>query len=93
MTIRETVYSDLVARRENPTTLDGVIAHFVKPSSPVSTAGLKFDDWVKEIDGQPITSFDQAQEILDEVESSGRPEIVMLVSRGGETSVLRVQLK
>jgi serine protease Do len=93
LTIRETVYSDVVARREDPTQLQGVVAHFVNPSSPVGTAGLQYDDWIKEIDGEPITSFAQAKDLLTAIKGSGRPEIVILVSRGGKTSVLRVKLQ
>ena len=92
LTVREMVYSDAVDRRADPTQLSGVIAHFVKPSSPVATAGLNFDDWIKEIDGRPVHDIATAIELLSEIESSNRPEIVMLVSRGGETMVLRVKL-
>lgn len=92
VTVREMVYSDAVARRSDPQDLHGVIAHFVKPSSPVATAGLQFNDWIQEIDGRPIDAFATAQQLLDEIAGSGRPEVVMLVSRGGETSVLRVKL-
>ncbi|WP_221028860.1 PDZ domain-containing protein [Actomonas aquatica] len=92
LTVREIVYSDAVDRRADPTDLHGVIAHFVKPSSPVATAGLQFDDWIQEIDGRPVTTFADATEIIDDVAESGRPEVVMLVSRNGETAVLRVKL-
>ena len=91
-TVRETVFSDVVARREDPTNLTGVITHFVKPSSPGGTAGLQIEDWVKEIDGTPIESYEQALELLETARNSGRPELVILVSRGGETSVMRVKL-
>jgi serine protease Do len=92
ITVRETVFSDVVARREDPANLVGVIAHFIKPSSPAGTAGLRVDDWVKEIDGVAVESYDQALELFAEAEASGRPEVVMLVSRGGETSVMRVKV-
>lgn len=92
ITVRETVFSDVVARREDPSKLEGVIAHFIKPSSPVGTAGLRTDDWIKEIDGTVVESYPQALELLEAAELSGRPELVMLVSRGGETSVMRVKL-
>ena len=93
LTVREMVYTDAVARRTDPTELAGVIAHFVKPSSPVGTAGLQRDDWIKEIDGGVVTEFEDAMALIRAVESSDRPEVVLLVSRGGETSVLRVKLK
>lgn len=92
LTVREFVYSDAINRRADPRELTGVIAHFVKSSSPAGTAGVNFDDWIKEIDGQPITSFAQATTLLSALHASGRPETVFLVSRGGETAVLRVKL-
>ena len=92
LTVREIVYTDAVARRADPTSLDGVIAHFVKPSSPVGTAGLEQDDWIKEIDGGVVTEFADAMALIEAVQTSGRPEVVLLVSRGGKTSVLRVKL-
>ena len=92
ITVRETVFSDVVARREDPSSLIGVIAHFIKPSSPAGTAGLRVDDWIKEIDGTAVVDYEQALELFGAAESSGRPEVVMLVSRGGETSVMRVKI-
>ncbi len=92
VTVRETVFSDVVARREDPSVLSGVIVHFVKPSSPVDTAGVQGDDWVKEINGTPVESYAQALELLEEAERSGRPELVLLVSRGGETAVMRAKI-
>ena len=92
ITIRETVFSDVVARREDPSILIGAIAHFIKPSSPAGTAGLRVDDWIKEIDGTAVVDYEQALELFGAAESSGRPEVVMLVSRGGETSVMRVKI-
>ncbi len=92
LTVREIVYTDAVARRADPTKLTGVVAHFVKPSSPVGTAGLQQDDWIKEIDGTVVTKFSEAVSLINAVEKSKRPEVVMLISRGGETSVLRIKL-
>jgi serine protease Do len=58
----------------------------------VGTAGLQQDDWIKEIDGSVVTNFSDALTLIDAVEKSNRPEVVILVSRGGETSVLRIKL-
>ncbi len=92
ITVRETVFSDMVSRREDPSVLHGVVTHFIKPSSPAGTAGLRRDDWLKEIDGTPVESYSQALELLSAAEAGGRPEIVVLVSRSGETSVMRIKL-
>ena len=71
----------------------GVIVHFVKPSSPAATAGLRPDDWIKEIDGTEVKSYAAAVVKLSAIESDKfRTECVLLVSRGGDTSILRVKL-
>jgi serine protease Do len=91
---REFVYGDAVDRRVKPSTATGVIAHFVKPSSPAATAGLRPDDWIKEIDGVEVKGFPDSFAKLSDIERDpARPEFVMLVNRGGETAVLRVKLK
>ena len=92
MTIREMVYADAVSRRSDALNLTGVVAHFVNPSSAVSTAGLRYDDWIQSIDGRAVENYADAISILDEVADSGRQEFVLQVSRGGQTSILRVNL-
>ncbi len=91
---REFVHDDAIERRVKAADAAGVIAHHVKPSSPVAVAGLRFDDWIKEIDGTETKTFADAVAKLGEIErDTARPEFVMLVSRGNETAVLRVKLK
>lgn len=94
LTIREFVYADGVIRRAPVAEHQGLIAHFVKANSPVATAGIGTDDWIREIDGVPVTSFDQASQQLAAIQSDdGRAEAVMLLRRGGETQVVRIKLK
>jgi serine protease Do len=94
LTARECVYSDAIERRMKPTDLVGVIAHFVKASSPAAVAGLRPEDWIREIDGANVKDFASATAKLAEIEKDGaRAEFVMLVARGNETAVLRVKLK
>lgn len=91
---REFVFSDAVVRRIKVAESLGVIAHFVKPSGPANAAGLMADDWIREIDGTEVKTYEQAVEKLAGIEKdAARSEFVMLVSRNGETSVLRVKLK
>lgn len=93
-TAREFVYGDAVERRVKTVEPSGVIAHFVKPSSPAATAGLRQEDWIREIDGSEARAFADVAAKLSEIEKdSARAEFVVLVSRGGETAVLRVKLK
>lgn len=91
---REFVYGDGIERRVNPNQPSGIIVHYVKPSSPVAVAGLRIEDWVREIDGVEIRTFADAVAKLAEIEAdTTRPEFIMLVSRGGDTAVLRVKLR
>jgi serine protease Do len=93
-TAREFVYGDAIARRLKVADTAGVVAHFVKGNSPVSVAGLRTDDWIKEIDGVEAKSFTEAAEKLAAIQAdAARTEFVLLVGRGGETAVLRVKLK
>lgn len=93
-TAREFVYGDAVERRVKTADPTGVVAHFVKPSSPAAIAGLRQEDWIKEIDGVEAKAFADVTAKLSEIEKdTTRAEFVLLVSRGGETAVLRVKLK
>lgn len=92
-TAREFLYNDGIMHRATPGTTAGVMVHFVKPGSAVATAGLRPDDWVREIDGAEITAYAQAVGKLAAIEADKeRAEFVLLVSRAGETQVLRVKL-
>ncbi|HWA11081.1 MAG TPA: PDZ domain-containing protein [Opitutaceae bacterium] len=94
LTVREFVYGDAVALRVKTGELTGVVAHFVKPNSPAAVAGLHADDWIREIDGVEVKTFDQAVGRLAAIEADrDRTDFVLLVGRGGETAVLRVKLK
>jgi serine protease Do len=92
-TVREFLFNDGIMHRASPGLAEGVMVHFVKPGSAVATAGLRPDDWVREIDGTEVKAFGQATEKLAAIEKDQtRAEFVLLVSRGGETQVLRVKL-
>lgn len=94
LTLRAFTYADGAVRRAKLANHRGVIAHFVKANAPASTAGLRMDDWIKEIDGVPVTDFAGAAAQLAAIEADrARSEFVVLVDRGGETAVLRVKLK
>ncbi len=92
-TVREFVYDDAVDRRAKSSELGGVVAHFVKPNSPAAVAGLRPDDWIKEIDRVEVKSYAAAVFQLSAIEADKtRTEAVLLVNRGGETAVLRLKL-
>jgi serine protease Do len=50
-------------------------------------------DWIKEIDGAEVRTFEAASAKLASIEAELlRSEVVVLVSRGGDTAVLRIKL-
>ncbi len=92
-TAREQVVADRILHRAGPGEEGGVIVNFVKPNSPVAAAGLRPDDWVREIDGVTVADFTAAAQLLAAIEADRtRAEFVLLTRRGGETQVLRVKL-
>lgn len=92
-TVREFLSLDSILNRTKATERGGVVVHFLKPASPAAAAGLRPDDWVREIDGAEVRSYDDAVAKLAAIEADrSRSEFVLLVSRGGETQVLRVKL-
>lgn len=94
ITVREFVYGDAVVRRVKTADQTGVVVHYVKPSSPAATAGLREEDWIREIDGTEVKTFAAAIEKLAAIDKDEtKAEFVLLVSRGTETAVLRVKLK
>jgi len=93
LTIREFLVLDGIVNRTKPTEHGGVVVHFLKPNSPAAVAGLRPDDWIREIDGVEIHGYAEAVDRLAALEASpSRGEFVVLASRGGETQVLRVKL-
>lgn len=94
LTVREFVFVDVVSNRIKLAERTGVIVHFVKPNSPSAAAGLRAEDWIREIDGVEVKTFAEAAAKLIKLENDqARTEFVLLVSRSGETSVLRVKLR
>ena len=93
-TAREFVYGDAIARHSPTSELRGIVAHLVKPNSPADIAGLRPDDWIKQIDGAEIKDFASAVGRLSEIDKDlMRTETVFLVSRGSDTAVLRIKLR
>ncbi len=93
-TAREFVYGDGINRRVKLAARRGVIAQFVKNNSPAGTAGLRQDDWIQEVDGSEVKTYEEAVARLAVIEAdANRTDFVLLTSRNGETAVLRVKLK
>lgn len=69
--------------------VNGVLVVQVLPNTAAATAGIRRGDVVTEINGQPITSADQLQRI---VERSGvNQELQIKVQRGNQTNTLFVR--
>src|SRR5690606_22991105 len=80
-TAREFVFGDGIARRVKRADHKGVVAHFVKNSSPAGTAGLRQDDWIIEVDGVEVKTYADAVEKLAAIEADkDRSEFVLLTS-------------
>jgi len=93
-TVREFLLSDAIQRRLSKDEAQGSIVNFVKPNTPVNTAGLRFGDWIKQVDGQDVNSYEEAVAALKGIaEDESRSEFVLLVERDNETAVIRTQLQ
>ncbi len=94
LSVREFVVYDAIRQRIPFLDAPGVIAQFVKPNSPVHAAGLQLRDWIKEIDGEAVSNYETAVELLSSIENDeSRDEFVLLIDRHNQTSVLRVKLR
>lgn len=94
LTAREFLLFDGMARQVGPETERGLIVQFVRPNSPADTAEVRAGDWIREIDGTEIGSYEEAVQLLADVEADeGRREVVLLVDRQNDTSVVRVRLR
>jgi serine protease Do len=94
LTAREFVPGDGFARHAAPGESGGFIASFVRSNGPADAAGLRPEDWVRQIDGIELKTFAQAIGRLAAITADPlRSEVVLLVSRRGDTAVLRLKLR
>jgi serine protease Do len=92
LTLREFIASDAIQRREDHRTREGAIVNFIRPNSPAAAGDLKPGDWLKEIGGEPVTDFARALDLMKELlEDPDQDELVFLIQRSNETSVLRIR--
>lgn len=96
LTLREFLVYDATVRRLSAVRDPAAgVASFVRPNSPAATAGLRENDWVREVDGRVPESFAQAVEWLRAAANDPtREDVVLLVERSGsETQILRLRVR
>jgi serine protease Do len=92
VTLRQYIVMDSIQRREDHRQLRGAVVNFIRPNSPAAAGDLQPGDWVQEIDGQAIGDFGEAVERMQAaLDNEDADEIVLLVRRSNETSVLRIR--
>ncbi len=92
LTLREYILGDALQRREDHQQLRGVIANFIRPNSPAAAGNVQPGDWIQEIGGQPVGTYEEAVERMEAVVADGSlDEIVVLVQRNNDTAVLRIR--
>jgi serine protease Do len=94
VTLREFLVFDGMARRVGPEPERGLVVQFVRPNSPAHSGGLATGDWIMEVNGAAVSSYDEAVQLVARAEESAdRREVVFLISRQNETSVVRVRMR
>lgn len=92
LTLREYIVSDAIQRREDHRLLKGAVVNFIRPNSPAAAGNLQPGDWVQEIGGQEVGDFMEAVQRMETlIEDESVDEVVLLVQRSNETSVLRIR--
>lgn len=92
LSVRDFLVSDAIQRRHDHRDLHGVLVSFVRPNSPAASAELAPGDWILEIGGNSVQSYEEAVELLENAAADdATTEVVVLIRRSGETSVLRIR--
>jgi serine protease Do len=91
-TAREFVTSDALQRREDHRDHRGLIVNFIRPNSPAATAGMQPGDWILEVDGTIISDYASGTDTLEaSMKNDSSEEVVFMVRRANDTSVLRLR--
>lgn len=93
LSVRDFTIDDAMKHRLFQMDLKGAVVSFLRKNAPASTAEMKVGDWIKEVDGVPVTSYAQTVEKLSAIDKDlQKKEAVIMVSRGTETKVFRLKL-
>ncbi len=94
--VREYIFDDAIARKAIDKKIDAPIVKYVKPNSPAASAmpsRLSVGDLIKEINSQPVSSYEQAVGELSKIASDEKAkELVILAEDLKETKVIRIKL-
>jgi serine protease Do len=91
--VRPPLIDDAIRQRTLKQVDAGLIASYLSPNKPASSAGLRVNDWIKQIDGTTVTDYAHGIELLEAISGdTSRNELILMVERGTETQVLRVKL-
>jgi serine protease Do len=95
-TARDTIFNDFYARKllgpDGKPTKSGVVVDFIKQSSSAATASLQREDFVTQINNQPVTdlaSFKSAYESFRK--DKPKDALVLQVLREGSTEIIRIE--
>jgi serine protease Do len=90
--VRDMAFDDRV-RLQLPVGMSGVLVSSVVSAGWASLAGLRSDDLILEIDGTKVATIAELQRARNAVVNAGKPHLVMLVYRRGETGFIEISLK
>ncbi|MCB9983896.1 MAG: DegQ family serine endoprotease [Rhodospirillales bacterium] len=75
-----------------PPAVDGVAIASVEPKSEAADKGLFEGDVIVEINQTPVKTPEDAKNVIDKAQESGRPSILLLINREGEVRFLALKL-
>lgn len=94
--VREFVFDDAISRKMRTSSSQSPVVQFVKRNSPAASAqpnGLSPSVIIREINSQPVKTYEQAVETLSKIDADkGVSDLVLLVEDYKETKLLRVKL-
>jgi serine protease Do len=72
--------------------VDGILITKVNPSSEAARKGLNTGDVIVEINQQPVTDPENANDIVRRADKNGRSSVLLLVNRDGEVQFVALKL-
>jgi len=89
--VRELVFSDFMAYNLDQETFTGVVVSELKPGGMASVGGLRLGDIIQEIDNNSISSIEDVEKIIAELENNKPSEIIFFIWRFNKTLFVNVK--